>query len=195
MLNARQTARDVTLPQINQNAAISGNSNSSRTGIAEGLVQRGLLNSRPPTSARPCAVRLTRTASRSHRPTPTRTTRTPSARSRAPRCTERAPRTQASTHRPLRSTTRPVCSTSRARAHWRTAGAAGEPRQPAGSVPERHVGALRRPQRLMGIIGSNNWGSSSSGTSTTTKTPSAFESAVMGGLLGTAAGGKKLFGF
>jgi hypothetical protein len=45
----------------------------------------------------------------------------------------------------------------------------------------------------MGIIGSNNWGSSSSGSSTTTKTPSMFE--VMGGLLGTAAGGKKLFGF
>jgi hypothetical protein len=42
MLNARQTARDVTLPQIGQNAAITGNSNSSRTGIAEGLVQRGL---------------------------------------------------------------------------------------------------------------------------------------------------------
>jgi hypothetical protein len=42
MLNARQTARDVTLPGINQSAAISGNTNSSRTGIAEGLVERGL---------------------------------------------------------------------------------------------------------------------------------------------------------
>ena len=42
MLNATQTARDVTLPQIEQNASISGNTNSSRTGIADGLVQRGL---------------------------------------------------------------------------------------------------------------------------------------------------------
>jgi hypothetical protein len=42
MLNARQTARDVTLPGINQNAAMTGNTNSSRTGIAEGLVERGL---------------------------------------------------------------------------------------------------------------------------------------------------------
>ncbi len=42
MLNARQTARDVTLPGIEQNAAIGGNTNSSRTGIADGLVQRGL---------------------------------------------------------------------------------------------------------------------------------------------------------
>lgn len=41
-LNATQTARDITLPQINQNAAITGNTNSSRTGIREGLVERGL---------------------------------------------------------------------------------------------------------------------------------------------------------
>lgn len=42
MLNAKQTARDVTMPGIEQNAAIGGNTNSSRTGIADGLVQRGL---------------------------------------------------------------------------------------------------------------------------------------------------------
>jgi hypothetical protein len=42
MLNARQTARDVTLPGIEQNAAVTGNTNSSRTGIAQGLVERGL---------------------------------------------------------------------------------------------------------------------------------------------------------
>lgn len=42
MLNARQTARDVTLPGIDQRAATSGNTNSSRTGIAQGLVERGL---------------------------------------------------------------------------------------------------------------------------------------------------------
>jgi hypothetical protein len=42
MLNATQTARDVTLPGIQQNAAASGNSDSSRSGIAQGLVERGL---------------------------------------------------------------------------------------------------------------------------------------------------------
>jgi len=42
MLNATQTARDVTLPGIERDAALSGNTNSSRTGIADGLVQRGL---------------------------------------------------------------------------------------------------------------------------------------------------------
>jgi hypothetical protein len=39
---ARETVRDITLPGISQNAAISGNTNSSRTGVAEGLVNRAL---------------------------------------------------------------------------------------------------------------------------------------------------------
>jgi hypothetical protein len=42
MQGAKETARDVTLPGITQNANISGNANSSRTGIAQGLVERGL---------------------------------------------------------------------------------------------------------------------------------------------------------
>jgi hypothetical protein len=42
MQQANETARDVTLPGIESAAAGTGNTNSSRTGIAEGLVQRGL---------------------------------------------------------------------------------------------------------------------------------------------------------
>lgn len=42
MLQATQTARDVTMPGITQNAAGGNNQNSSRTAIAEGMVQRGL---------------------------------------------------------------------------------------------------------------------------------------------------------
>ena len=42
MLNATQTARDVTLPGIEQHAAISGNTDSSRNDIQQGLVERGL---------------------------------------------------------------------------------------------------------------------------------------------------------
>jgi hypothetical protein len=42
MQQAKETARDVTLPGITQNAAMTGNASSSRTGIAEGLVQRSL---------------------------------------------------------------------------------------------------------------------------------------------------------
>jgi hypothetical protein len=42
MQQATEQARDVTMPGIAQGAAVSGNSDSSRRGIAEGLVQRGL---------------------------------------------------------------------------------------------------------------------------------------------------------
>lgn len=42
MQQAKETARDVTLPGIEQNAALTGNTNSSRTGIAQGLVERSL---------------------------------------------------------------------------------------------------------------------------------------------------------
>lgn len=42
MVGANQEARDVTLPGINQTMTDSGNQNSSRNAIAQGLVQRGL---------------------------------------------------------------------------------------------------------------------------------------------------------
>lgn len=38
----RETARDVTLPGIDSSAAGTGNTNSSRTGVASGIVERGL---------------------------------------------------------------------------------------------------------------------------------------------------------
>lgn len=42
MRDATQTAHDITLPGMESGAAGSGNINSSRTGLAEGVVQRGL---------------------------------------------------------------------------------------------------------------------------------------------------------
>lgn len=39
---AVEQARDVTMPGIEQNAVMTGNTNSSRTGIADGLVERSL---------------------------------------------------------------------------------------------------------------------------------------------------------
>jgi hypothetical protein len=42
MQQAKEQVRDVALPGIQQNAAIGGNSDSSRSGIAQGLVERSL---------------------------------------------------------------------------------------------------------------------------------------------------------
>jgi hypothetical protein len=51
MRDSRQQVRDVQLPGIGANAAVTGNTNSSRTGIAEGLVERGLAQQTADTSA------------------------------------------------------------------------------------------------------------------------------------------------
>lgn len=42
MQSANEEARDVTLPGMESNAASTGNINGSRTGLSEGIVQRGL---------------------------------------------------------------------------------------------------------------------------------------------------------
>lgn len=44
MQSATETARDVTMPGIEQHAATSGNTNNTRTGVAQGIVQRSLGN-------------------------------------------------------------------------------------------------------------------------------------------------------
>lgn len=51
MRDARQQVRDVTLPGIEASAAGSGNINSTRTGVAEGIVNRGLAQQTADTSA------------------------------------------------------------------------------------------------------------------------------------------------
>src|SRR5207244_3688458 len=106
MLNARQTARDVTLPQIEQPAAITGTRHTSRTGLAG-------------------------------------------------------------------------------------TGAAGDQHAQQANLDNQQAqyqSKVQAPyaslQQLMGIIGSNNWGANTTGTSTATKTPGAFD--ILGGLLGTA---------
>lgn len=51
MRDATRTANEVTLPGITQNAANTGNINSSRTSIAQGMVDRGLAEKRADISA------------------------------------------------------------------------------------------------------------------------------------------------
>lgn len=49
--DAQRAVSEQALPQIARNAAASGNTNSSRTGVAEGIVQRGLADNVADTSA------------------------------------------------------------------------------------------------------------------------------------------------
>lgn len=51
MRDARQQVRDVTLPGIDATASGTGNTNSTRTGVAQGMVERGLAQQTADTSA------------------------------------------------------------------------------------------------------------------------------------------------
>lgn len=191
MLNATQTARDVTLPGIEQNAAISGNTNSSRTGIAEGLVQRGLaqqsadLGATLRNNAFSTGLQLaSNNANANNANTLSALTGAAGAGTNAANAGVNAGSQSINDQGNL----------------FNLANAAGSGQQAASQANLDNQNAQYQSKvsspydalnGLMGIIGSNNWGSNSTGTSQTTESPSAWS--VIGGLLGAAGQAKTLF--
>ncbi len=191
MLNARQTARDVTLPGIEQNAARTGNTNSSRTGIAEGMVERGLAQ-----QATDLGASLRSKAFSDGLALASSNASTNNAQRLGALSTGASAGTNAANSG--------VAANSQSIQDQKSllgiSADAGSGLQSADQLTldnllKRYQSNVSSPydalNGLMGIIGTNNWGSSSSGASTTTKTPSAFE--VIGGLLGAAGSAKSLF--
>jgi len=191
MLNARQTARDVTLPGIEQNAAMSGNTNSSRTGIAEGLVERGLAQQATDLGASLRSKAFSDGLNLASSNANANNTATLGALSTG-------------ANSGINAANSGVAAGSQSITDKNNllgiANDAGSGLQNANQLTldnllKQYQSKVSSPydalNGLMGIIGTNNWGSSSSGTSTTTKTPSAFE--VIGGLLGAAGQAKGLF--
>ena len=186
MLNARQTARDVTLPQIAQNAANTGNVNSSRRGIAEGMVQRGLAQQATDLGASMRGQAFKDGLSLS------------SANANA----NNEAALSALTSRLTGGTNAANAGVNAGSQSIQDKGALTGMADSAGlglqssnqaaldNLMKRYQSSVSSPydalNGLMGIIGTNNWGSQSSGTSTVEKNPSAFE--VIGGLLGAAGG-------
>lgn len=191
MQQATETARDVTLPQINQNAALTGNSNSSRTGIAEGLVQRSLAENAQNTynslygQAYGNGLNLA------------------SSNANANNANSLGALTGAAGAGTSAANTGVNASSSAINDQGNLfnlagQGASGQQQANQANLDNQQAQFQSQTsspyaalQQLMGIIGSNNWGSNSTGTSTTTKNPSAFE--TIGGLLGAGAGAAKLF--
>lgn len=191
MLNARQTARDVTLPGIEQNAAMTGNTNSSRTGIAEGMVERGLAQ-----QATDLGASLRSKAFSDGLALASSNASTNNAQRLGALSTGASAGTNAANSG--------VAANSQSIQDQKSllgiSADAGSGLQSADQLTldnllKQYQSKVSSPydalNGLMGIIGTNNWGSSSSGTSTTTKTPSAWE--VVGGLLGAAGNAKSLF--
>jgi hypothetical protein len=185
MLNARQTARDVTLPGIEQNAALTGNTNSSRTGIAQGLVERGLAQ-----QSTDLGASLRSKAFSDGLTLASNNAQQNNAQSLGALSTAASAGTNAANSG--------VAAGSQSIADKNSllgiandggAGLQGSNQLTLDNLLKQYQSSVSSPydalNGLMGIIGSNNWGSNSTGTETTTKTPSAYE--IIGGLLG--AGG------
>jgi hypothetical protein len=184
MQQATETARDVTLPQIEQNAAITGNSNSSRTGIAQGLVQRSLAENAQNTynslygQAYGNGLSLaSNNANANNANSLGALTGAAGAGTTAANSGVNASSSAINDQKGLYD----IAGT----------GATGQQQAQQANLDNQQAqfqSGTQSPyaalQGLMGIIGSNNWGANTTGTSTTTKTPSAWD--VIGGLLGSA---------
>jgi hypothetical protein len=191
MLNARQTARDVTLPGIDQNAAITGNANSSRAGIAQGLVERGLAQQSADLGASLRSQAYQQGLQLASNNANANNTNSLGALTGAAGAGTNAANSGV-------NASSSAINDQKGLYDLATGGASGQQQAQQANLDNQNAqfqSGTQSPyaalQGLMGIIGANNWGGQTTGTSTTTKTPSAFE--TIGGLLGAGASAAKLF--
>lgn len=185
MQGATETARDVTMPGIEMNAAAGGNTNSSRTGIAEGLVQRGLaeqsanMSGSLSSQAFKDALTLAQTQQNNNN----------TANLGALTAQGTIGNTAANTG--VNAGTASIAGQGALTSEAAAGGAGLTAAQQAilDNGQQQFASATQSPYAalsgLMGIIGTNNWGSSTNGTETTTKNPSAWD--TISGLM--SAGG------
>jgi hypothetical protein len=194
MLPALQQARDVTMPGIEQNAAMTGNTNSTRTGIADGLVQRGLaeqaqnLGATLRNNSFNTGLQLASSNANSNNTLGLGAlTGAASAGTNAVNSGVNAGSSSINDQGNLYSLANSAGAGEQAADQAKLT----NEQQQFQSQTQSPYAALNG---LMSIIGSNNWGGNTTGTSTTTKTPSAWD--VIGGLLsagGQAAGAAAKF--
>jgi hypothetical protein len=191
MLNARQTARDVTMPGIEQNAAMTGNTNSSRTGIADGLVERGLAQQATDLGSSLRSKAFSDGLTLASNNAQTNNAQTLGALSSA------ATSGTSAANSGVAANSQSITDKNNLLGIANDAGTGlqNNNQLTLDNLLKQYQSSVSSPydalNGLMGIIGTNNWGSTSSGTATTEKTPSMYE--VLGGLLGAAGNAKSLF--
>lgn len=194
MLPAMQQARDVTMPGIEQNAAIGGNTNSSRTGIADGLVQRGLAEQSANLGA------TLRNAAYTHGLDLASTNANTANTQNLGALTAEGSVGNTAASTGVNAGTQSV-ATQGALSQEAAAGGAGlTAAQQAilDNAKQAYQSQVTSPfapaQGLMSVAGTNNWGQNTTGTSNTTSTPSAWD--TISGLMSSAGGlAKGLSGF
>lgn len=191
-LQATQTARDLTLPQIEQNAALSGNTNSSRTGIREGLVERGLaqqsadLGATLRSSAFANGLSLAQTQAQNNN-----AAKLAALSGQGSLGTAAAGQGIDAGSSSIDNIIKQLSTASAGGAGLREADQANltnqsQQFQAANTAPYENI------KQLLSIVGGQSWGSNSTGTSsgTETKSPSIWE--IIGGLAGAAGNAGEL---
>jgi hypothetical protein len=191
MLQATQQANQVTMPGIEQNAAIGGNTNSTRTGIADGLVQQGLaeqsaaLNGSLTGQAYANGLNLAQTQANNNN------------QQNLGALTSQGYLGNSAAGTGVSAGNSSIAGQNALSSEAAAGGAGLTAAQQANltNQQQQYQAQTQDPyaalQGLMGIIGTNNWGSSSNGTSNTTSTPSAWD--TISGLMSSGGGLLKAF--
>lgn len=197
MQGATEQARDVTMPGIEQNAADTGNTNSSRTGIADGMVQRALAEQSANLSGSLSSTAYQNALNLASSNANANNTNTLGALSSEGNVGNAAANTG------VNAGTASVGNQG-ALSTEAAAGGAGLTAADQANLTnqlQQYQSAVSSPfdaaNALNSIVGQNNWGSTTTGTgtSTTTKNPSAWDtiSGLMSGAGAAAKGGAALY--
>ena len=191
MQGATEQARDVTMPGIEMAAANSGNSNSSRAGIADGLVQRGLaeqsanLSGTLQSQAFQNGLTLAQQQAQNNNVN-------------ALQALSQQGNLGVNSFNSGNNAVNNGVTNESGVLNIGNGGGTGQQQATQANLnnqQQQYQAGVQQPfdglSQLMSIIGSQNWGSNSSGTSHTETDPGIL--GTLGGLLGAASGVKKLF--
>jgi hypothetical protein len=180
MRDANRSVSEQQLPQIARSAALTGNTNSNRRGISEGIVQRGLADATADTSANIRGGLYDRGLALAEQGRQFDNTASLDAMKAGGSLAGQAAGTGVDAS---------SAGINQAGSLYDIAGAGGAGQQASSQAAiddakARSEYANNTPYDLLakyyGIVGGNNWGGQSSGTSTTTQQPGALQYAGLG---------------
>lgn len=186
MQGATETARDTTMPGIEQNAAIGGNTNSTRTGVQDGIVQRGLAEQSANLNGSLSGTAFANGLSLANNTANENNVNNLGALTTAGNIGNTAANTGVNAGSASVANQGALSSEAAAGGAGLTAAQqailTNQEQQFQSATTSPYAAAMG----LMGVAGTNNWGQTSTGTNDTTSTPSAWD--TISGLMSSAGG-------
>jgi hypothetical protein len=186
MQGATQQANEVTMPGIEQNAANTGNTNSTRTGIADGLVQQSLANQSANLNGSLSGTAFANGLNLAQTTANNNNTSNLGALTSAGSIGNTAANTGVNAGSASVANQGALSSEAAAGGAGLTAAQqailTNQQQQFQAQTTDPYAAAMG----LMGVAGTNNWGQNTTGTSNTTSTPSAWD--TISGLMSSAGG-------